>query len=251
MKLRAMLTFLIIALLDNCSAAVIREKEEYLSGIQMIIDSLNKSDKEVSETIDKIPNLNEVFVRLNGTILSEVLNKVKNPDGLLYLLNNKVLTTVMRNIPFETYEKIEPHLNTTKLRLQVKWRYREPHDPGPPVRTVHQLILLQMPNIPFAHVDSLDGINVSALHYIITNHYALSTVLVLMQPKTLEYVFKNAPYLTNYIARMGSQAQFDIMSKLPNACKYLQSVNSEQTKRIFNNLSSYGMCASETTLKTN
>nr|CDS32152.1 hypothetical protein HmN_000412000 [Hymenolepis microstoma] len=213
--------------------------------MQMIIGGLNKSEEEFSEIIENIPNLNEVFERLNGTTLSQVLIKVKNPDGLLYLLQNKVLVTVMQNIPLETYRRIESQLNTTKLRLQAKWRYREPHDPGPEPRSIQDLILFKMPNIPFAHVDALDGINVSALHYIITNHYALPTLLVLMQPKTLEYVFKHAPYVTNYIAKMSSHEQFNIMSRLPNACRYLRSVHSNQAERIVNNLSSLGMCISE------
>ncbi|VDO09410.1 unnamed protein product [Rodentolepis nana] len=236
-------------LIDNCLSAIIDRNSDYLSGLQMIIGGLNKNDRDFSEIIDKIPDLNEVFKRLNGTTLSKVLAKVKNPDSLFYLLQNQVLLTVMQNIPPETYKRIEPRLNTTKLRLQAMWKYREPHDPGPVPRSAQELILLKMPNIPFAHVDALDGINASALHYIITNHYALPTLLVLMQPKTLEYVFKHAPYVINYIVRMSSQEQFDIMSRLPDACGYLRSAHSDQSERIVNNLTSFGMCTSESATK--
>nr|CDS30325.1 hypothetical protein HmN_000274300 [Hymenolepis microstoma] len=203
-------------------------------------------NNDFTNMVLSLPNLSEVFGRMNSYILSRVFEKITYPDRLLSLLGTRVARSVLRNMDQNIYISIFPHIPYAQKRLGLSLNLKPISDH----RIMRKVIRSNLLNFPISYADGLYGIDVLTLHNIIDNHRDFSALLCRMRPETFNYVLTNAPFVTERIAKMTAGEQAQILSKMAYPCVYLQNINLDYARVIIKNLPEYAACVSfpETTV---
>ncbi|KAM3186355.1 hypothetical protein ACTXT7_004529 [Hymenolepis weldensis] len=219
-----------------------------------IINGINSIDNSMMDNnaftrmVLSLPDLSEVFRRMDRNMISRVFDKVTHPDRLLSQLEAKVAINVLQNMDPNVYVVIWPHIPYTIKRLNLS----QPKSPISSYPTMQKVIYSSPTDFPVSYADGLYGIDLITLHQVIRNYTNLPALLCRMKPETFNYVLSNAPFVTEYIVDMKAREQAIILSKMTYPCVYLQSINLEYAKKIIDNLPAYASCISlpETTVST-
>ncbi|KAM7541868.1 hypothetical protein Aperf_G00000001385 [Anoplocephala perfoliata] len=219
--------------------------------MRRIVDAIIKKvdDNEFTAMLMSMCDFDEIFQRTDSYTLSRILEKISNLDKFLYNVKASILKAIMKTLHPTTYMEIEPLLHWTKLRLQemeaqgyMNIPEMQADESSAICPTLDEVFFTSMPNIPLELADSLLGLDINTLHYIISNHFNLPALLAVMQPSTLDYVLANAPFVDDYIVLMNAETQQAILSKMPYPCEYLQSICPEYAEIIIGKLPHYRSC---------
>lgn len=225
-------------------------QDDISESMNAIIDGVNSmmDNNAFTRMVLSLPDLSDVFMRMDGNLISRVFDKVTYPDRLLSQLEARVAKYVLKNMDPNVYVVIWPHIPYTIKRLELS----QPKAPISSYPTMQKVIYSSPSDFPVSYADGLYGIDLITLHQVIRNYTNLPALLCRMKPETFNYVLSNAPFVTEYIVDMKAREQAIILTKMTYPCVYLQSINLEYAKIIINNLPAYASCISlpETTVST-
>ncbi|KAM3186349.1 hypothetical protein ACTXT7_004523 [Hymenolepis weldensis] len=242
MKLQIIITLLLLISQlgyssNDATEEISSEYAAYIDSMRKIVRGINEkmNNDAFTDMVMNLPNLDEIFLKMDKYMIWKVFQKIVNPDELLYYLDDAALMAVMTNMSMRTFMKLEPYIPCAITRYEELKIEEE-------MKCIEDIIYFTSPNTAIEYADYLSGIDVNMLHYIITNSCNLPSLLAAMNPHTLEYVFSNAPYVIEYIILMDPETQYAILSKIPYPCEFLQSIQREHAEIIANALPFYIPC---------
>ncbi|VDL59045.1 unnamed protein product, partial [Hymenolepis diminuta] len=132
---------------------------ESMNSIVNGVNSMMDNDA-FTRMVLSLPNLSEIFRRMDRSMISRVFDKVTYPDRLLSQLETKVAIDVLKNMDPNVYVVIWPHIPYTIKRLGLS----QPKSPISSYPTMQKVIYSSPSDFPVSYADGIYGIDLKILH---------------------------------------------------------------------------------------